>query len=66
VWIVDNVALDAIAIGAGVQDTGGGGTRTWARPTRGHWSPRASDPPDDALVVSVGGMRGPTVGVERV
>lgn len=65
-WIVDDVALDAIATGVGVQDTGGGGTRTWARLTRGHWSSRASDPPDDALVVSVGGMGEPTVGVERV
>ena len=73
-WTIDDGALEPIAVGAGILGTGGGGN-----PYLGKLHARRCiaagavvavvDPqevPDDALVVSVGGMGAPTVGVERV
>lgn len=73
-WLVDHDALESIAIGAGILGTGGGGN-----PYSGklqvrhlieqHGPVRIVPPdsvPDDALVVSVGGMGSPTVSVERI
>lgn len=73
-WVVDDAALERIAIGAGILGTGGGGNpylgklhaRTLlaagARPV----VVGAAEVPDDALVTSVGGMGSPTIAVERV
>jgi uncharacterized protein len=73
-WLVDGDALESIAIGAGILGTGGGGN-----PYNGklqvlhlieqHGPVRIivpDDVPDDALVVSVGGMGAPTVSIERI
>ena len=73
-WVVDADALESIAIGAGILGTGGGGN-----PYNGklqvrhlieqHGPVRIVPPdtvPDDASVVSVGGMGAPTVSVERI
>ena len=73
-WIVDDAALERIAIGAGILGTGGGGNpylgKTHARTLLAAGArPTVVAPdevPDDALVVSVGGMGAPTVGVERI
>lgn len=73
-WQVDEAKLEAIAIGAGILGTGGGGN-----PYYGKLQVRrllrqgaqitviALDAlPDDAVVVSVGGMGAPTVSIERI
>ena len=73
-WWVDADALESIAIGAGILGTGGGGN-----PYNGklqvrhliekHGPVRIVVPdavPDDAVVVSVGGMGAPTVSIERI
>ncbi len=74
VWTVDDVALERIAIGAGILGTGGGGNpylgKLHARRRIAEGGPvtvvDVSEVPDDALVVSVGGMGAPTVGIERI
>ena len=74
VWTVDEGALERIAIGAGILGTGGGGNpylgMLHARLlVAAHGPVAVVDPaevPDDALVVSVGGMGAPTVSVERI
>lgn len=73
-WLVTPDALESIAIGAGILGTGGGGN-----PYYGKLQARRliedgarievvslDDVPDDATVVSVGGMGAPTVSVERI
>ncbi len=73
-WIVDNAALDCIAIGAGILGTGGGGNpylgKAHARTLLGAGArPIVVDPnelSDDALIVSVGGMGSPTISIERI
>jgi uncharacterized protein len=73
-WWVDADTLESIAIGAGILGTGGGGN-----PYNGklqvrhlieqHGPVRIVLPesvPDDAMVVSVGGMGAPTVSIERI
>ena len=73
-WTVDEAALERIAIGAGILGTGGGGNpylgMLHARLlVAAHGPVAVVDPaevPDDALVVSVGGMGAPTVSVERI
>ncbi len=73
-WIIDNAALDRIAIGAGILGTGGGGNpylgKLHARTLLAAGArPVVVDPasvPDDALVVSVGGMGSPTISIERI
>ena len=73
-WTVDDAAVEPIAIGAGILGTGGGGNpylgMLHARrriAAGGAVTVVAPDQvPDDALVVSVGGMGAPTVGVERI
>ena len=75
---MNHVTLDdtqAIAIGAGVLGTGGGGSTYLNRlrlnnELRQHGRPvpiiRADDVPDDALVCAVGGMGAPTVSNEKL
>lgn len=66
--------VDAIALGAGVLGTGGGGSTylgaLWLREEmKRHGEPRvisADDLADDALTVSVGYMGAPTVSVEKL
>ncbi len=73
-WTVDDHALERIAIGAGILGTGGGGNpylgKTHARTLLAAGArPVVVDPdevPDDALVVSVGGMGSPTISIERI
>lgn len=74
-WLVDEAAAEQIAIGAGILGTGGGGnpylgkTHLLRLLREGAAPPRVVPPedlPDDALVVSVGGMGAPTVGIERL
>jgi hypothetical protein len=73
-WLIDEDALESIAIGAGILGTGGGGN-----PYLGKLRVRAlleqgrqvrvvgvNDLADDAVVVSVGGIGAPTVGIERL
>lgn len=74
VWIVDEDALESIAIGAGILGTGGGGNPYYGKLqvqalVRDGARVEVVPPetvPDDAIVVSVGGMGAPTVGVERI
>lgn len=73
-WYVDRDILENIAIGAGILGTGGGGNPYYGKlHVRRLLDAGARIPvvaphevPDDALVVSVGGMGAPTVGVERI
>ncbi len=73
-WSVDDAALERIAIGAGILGTGGGGNPYLGRLMASRLLAQGAaitvvDPdavPDDALVVSVGGMGSPTVGIERL
>jgi uncharacterized protein len=73
-WMVDEDRLESIAIGAGILGTGGGGNPYYGKLHArrllrdGYEMPVVSpdEVPDDALVVSVGGMGAPTVGVERI
>ncbi len=73
-WQIDEDALESIAIGAGILGTGGGGNpyigRLRARELvrqRGPVTVLAPDElPDDAVVICVGGMGAPTVGIEKV
>ena len=73
-WQVTEQTLDAIAIGAGILGTGGGGNpyvgRLRARQVMRRYGPvSVCDPdelPDDAGVVCVGGIGAPTVSVEKV
>jgi DUF917 family protein len=72
-WVVDEEALERLAIGAGILGTGGGGNpylgklmaRQFVREGARIAVVGAEEVPDDALVVSVGGMGSPTVSVER-
>ena len=73
-WYVDEERLEHIAIGAGILGTGGGGNPYYGKLhvrrllREGARIPVVSldEVPDDALVVSVGGMGAPTVGIERI
>lgn len=74
-WHVDEAAAEQIAIGAGILGTGGGGNpylgKTHLRRLlrEGTAPPTVVAPeevPDDALIVTVGGMGAPTVGIERL
>ena len=73
-WQVTEDALEAIAIGAGILGTGGGGNpyigQLRARQILRRYGPVwAHDPDelrDDARVVCVGGIGAPTVGVEKI
>jgi uncharacterized protein len=73
-WMIDEDRLESIAIGAGILGTGGGGNPYYGKLharrllRNGAEMPVVppSDVPDDALVVSVGGMGAPTVGIERI
>jgi uncharacterized protein len=73
-WYVDEEVLENIAIGAGILGTGGGGNPYYGKLharqllRQGAEIPVVApdDVPDDALVVSVGGMGAPTVGIERI
>src|SRR5947209_6419209 len=77
-WRVDEASLADIAVGAGILGTGGGGNPyngrlrllRYLRPGPPEGRPvvvaEPDEVPDDALVVSVGGMGAPTIGVERL
>ncbi len=73
-WMLAIEDLESIAIGAGILGTGGGGN-----PYLGKLRARClleegrrvsifppEDLPDDALVITVGGIGAPTVGVEKL
>ncbi len=74
VWELDEACVEALAIGAGILGTGGGGNpyygklyvRRLLREGRRVYIVAPEDVPDDALVVSVGGMGAPTIGIERI
>ena len=73
-WQLTEPDLEAIAIGAGILGTGGGGNpyvgRLRARQAmREHGPVSVLDPdevPEDARVVCVGGIGAPTVGIEKM
>jgi uncharacterized protein len=74
-WEITSNDTYAIALGAGILGTGGGGNtylgRIWLeRELRLHGRNcqviDAADLPDDALTVGIGGMGAPTVGVEKL
>jgi DUF917 family protein len=73
-WELDEEKLEAITIGAGILGTGGGGNpyygklyvRRLLREGRRVTIVSPEDVSDDALVVSVGGMGAPTIGIERI
>jgi len=73
-WELDETKLEALAIGAGILGTGGGGNpyygklhvRRLLRKGRRIRIVAPDEVPDDALVVSVGGMGAPTIGIERI
>ena len=73
-WELDEAKLEALAIGAGILGTGGGGNpyygklhvRRLLRKGRRIRIVAPDEVPDDALVVSVGGMGAPTIGIERI
>src|SRR5206468_4643548 len=73
-WSVDPDALESIAIGAGILGTGGGGN-----PYLGKLAARRllregsrvdvvslDELPDDARLVTVGGMGAPTITIEKI
>lgn len=74
VWELDETMLEALAVGAGILGTGGGGNpyygklhvRRLLREGRRVRIVSPDEVPDDALVVSVGGMGAPTIGIERI
>jgi len=74
VWSIDSDALERLAIGAGILGTGGGGNPYLGKVhAREHVRRGArivviglAAVPDDARVISVGGMGSPTVGIERL
>ncbi len=74
VWALDETKLEALAIGAGILGTGGGGNPYYGKLhvrrllREGHRVQIVApdEVPDDALVVSVGGMGAPTIGIERI
>src|SRR5437868_4848900 len=73
-WHVGEPDLDAIAIGAGILGTGGGGNpylgklvvRELLRAGGQVTVCDVAELPDDALVVSCGTMGAPTVGIEKL
>lgn len=73
-WWIDDESLEDIAIGAGILGTGGGGNPYYGKLhvrrllAQGARIPivAPNEVPDDALVVSVGGMGAPTVSIERI
>ena len=73
-WLMTEDRLESMAVGAGILGTGGGGN-----PYRGRLVARRhlregrpitiavpEEVPDDARVVSVGGMGAPVIGIERI
>ncbi|MCC6313152.1 MAG: DUF917 domain-containing protein [Thermomicrobiales bacterium] len=73
-WNVTEAALEALAIGAGILGTGGGGNpyigkleaRQQLRMGRAIQVVSVDEVPDDALITGVGGMGAPIVSNERV
>ncbi len=73
-WDLTEEDLDAIAIGAGILGTGGGGnsylgllrTRGLLRAGKTISVIRPVDLADDALVLPIGGIGAPTVGIEKL
>ena len=73
-WQVTEKDLAAIATGAGILGTGGGGNpyigQLRARQAIRKWGPvtvlSPEELPEDARVVCVGGIGAPTVGIEKV
>lgn len=73
-WILQPDDLESIAIGAGVLGTGGGGNpylgklkaRRLLREGHRVEVMNIDDLADDALVVTVGGVGAPTIGIERI
>ena len=73
-WQATENVLEAIAIGAGILGTGGGGNpyigQLRAKQAIRQWGPvtvlSPEELPDDARVVCVGGIGAPTVGIEKV
>lgn len=73
-WTVTTEHLERLAIGAGILGTGGGGNpylgkliaRTFLREGAQIQVVSLDEVPDDAIVISVGGMGSPTVAVERL
>ncbi len=73
-WKITENDINSIAIGAGILGTGGGGSpylgqlRVNALLEQGHTIELVlpEDLPDDAVVVSVGGIGAPTVGIEKM
>lgn len=73
-WHITEEQLDHLEIGSGILGTGGGGNPYYGKlHVRRLLREGAQVPivapeelPDDALVVSVGGMGAPTVGIERI
>jgi DUF917 family protein len=73
-WKVDVDALESIAVGDGLQGTGRGGNpyigklraRRLLEQGYGVTVVDPAELADDALVVSVGGMGAPTVGIEKI
>lgn len=74
VWTVTTEHLERLAIGAGILGTGGGGNpylgkliaRQFVREGAQIQVVTLNEVPDDAVVISVGGMGAPTVAVERL
>ena len=73
-WRIDEAAVERIATGAGILGTGGGGNPYLGKLhllrllREGATPPTVAAPDevsDDALIVTVGGMGAPTVGLER-
>ena len=72
-WNIDNAALRALEIGAGILGTGGGGNpylgrlmvESELRQGRTVTIAPIESVPDDALVTSVGGMGAPVISIER-
>jgi len=73
-WTVTTDHLERLAIGAGILGTGGGGNPYLGKITTKQYLKKGAtvtvidldEVPDDAVVVTVGGMGAPTVGVERM
>jgi DUF917 family protein len=73
-WNLSHDDIERIAIGAGILGTGGGGnpyrgmTRARLQLDQGHRLQivRLDELPDDALVVPIGGMGAPTIGLEKI
>ncbi len=76
VWDLTHEDIEKIAIGAGILGTGGGGNpyrgmiRAQMQVTSGTVRKRSiismDEMPDDALVVPMGGMGAPTIGLEKI